>query len=324
MYSAEHLLQSINEALDRENFQKEPHELYEPITYIFSLGGKRIRPVMLLLAADMYGGDLQQAMPAALGIELFHNFSLIHDDIMDRAPLRRGRSTVHEKWNANTAILSGDTMMVKAYEQFLRLPEPLIKPALAVFNLTATGVCEGQQLDMNFEEKDDVTIPEYLEMIRLKTAVLIGAALKLGGLAASAPDEDQQQLFDFGIHTGLLFQLRDDLLDTYGNAKVFGKKQYGDIIANKKTYLYLKALEHFTGKDRRKLAGLYANHSIDPDIKVKKVLKYFDDADVKKLTEEKISEHYLLARESFNALKVAKENKTPLENYTEQLMGRSF
>lgn len=324
MYSAKHLLQSINEALDRENFQREPHELYEPITYIFSLGGKRIRPVMLLLAADMYGGDLQQAMPAALGIEIFHNFSLIHDDIMDRAPLRRGRSTVHEKWNANTAILSGDTMMVKAYEQFLRLPEPMIKPALVVFNLTATGVCEGQQLDMNFEEKVDVTIPEYLEMIRLKTAVLIGAALMLGGLAAGATDEDQQQLFDFGIHTGLLFQLRDDLLDTYGNAEVFGKKQYGDIIANKKTYLYLKALEHTTGKDRRKFAGLYANHSIDPDIKVKKVLKYFDDADVKKLTEEKISEQYLLARKAFNALKVAKENKTHLENYTEQLMGRSF
>ena len=323
MYTTEHLLQSINEAIDKENFLKEPHELYEPITYIFSLGGKRIRPVMLLMAADMYGGDLQQAMPAALGIEIFHNFSLIHDDIMDPAPLRRGRPTVHEKWNANTAILSGDTMLVKAYEQFLRLPEPLIKPAIAIFNLTATGVCEGQQLDMNFEEKDDVTIPEYLEMIRLKTAVLIGAALKLGGLAAGAPNEDQQQLFDFGIHTGLLFQLRDDLLDTYGNAEVFGKKQYGDIIANKKTYLYLKTLEHATGKDRRKFAELYANSAIDPEIKVKKVLKYFDDADVKKLTEEKISEYYLLARKAFNAVKVAKENKAPLENYTEHLMGRN-
>jgi geranylgeranyl diphosphate synthase, type II len=324
MYSAEDLLQLINEAIVKENFQREPHELYEPINYIFSLGGKRIRPVMLLMAADIYGGDIRQAMPAALAIEIFHNFSLIHDDIMDRAPMRRGRQTVHEKWNANTAILSGDTMLVKAYDQFLKLPEPLIKPTLAVFNLTATGVCEGQQLDMNFEERDDITIPDYLEMIRLKTAVLIGAALKLGGLAAGAPDRDQQQLFDFGIHTGLLFQLRDDLLDTYGNAEVFGKKQYGDIIANKKTYLYLKALEHTTGKERRKLAELYANNAIDPDIKIKKVLDYFDDADVKEQTENKIQEHYELAREAFMALEVPEEIKKPLRDYTQQMMARSF
>jgi geranylgeranyl diphosphate synthase type II len=324
MYTAEHLLNIVNEALEIENFHREPRELYEPITYIFSLGGKRIRPVMLLMTVDMYGGDLQKAMPAALGIEIFHNFSLVHDDIMDRAPLRRGKSTVHEKWNANTAILSGDTMLVKAYEQFIKLPEPLIKPALAIFNLTATGVCEGQQMDMNFEEKIDVSIPEYLGMIRLKTAVLIGAALKLGSLAASAPENDQQQLFDFGIHTGLLFQLRDDLLDTYGNAEVFGKKQYGDIVANKKTYLYLKALEHTSGKDRIRLAELYANPSIDPDVKVKKVLKYFDAANVKKQTEDKIQEYFLMAREAFNALNVADEKKEPLKLYTEQLMGRSF
>ena len=324
MYTAEYLLNSINKAIERENFHREPRELYEPINYIFSMGGKRIRPVMLLMAADMYGGDLLEAMPAALGIEIFHNFSLIHDDIMDRAPLRRGKPTVHEKWNANAAILSGDTMMVKAYDQLIRLPEPLIKPSLVIFNFTATGVCEGQQLDMNFEEKDNVTIPEYLEMIRLKTAVLIGAALKLGGLAAGASLEDQQQLFDFGIHTGLLFQLRDDLLDTYGDAEVFGKKKYGDIIANKKTYLYLKALEHTTGMARKKLAELYANHTIDPDIKIKMVLEYFDDAEVEKLTEEKISEYYLLAREAFKTLKVAEENKEPLKKYTEQLMGRSF
>ena len=323
MYTAEQLLHSVNEAIDRENFHREPHELYEPITYIFSLGGKRIRPVMLLMTVDMYGGNLQQAMPAALGIEIFHNFSLIHDDIMDRAPLRRGKQTVHEKWNANTAILSGDTMLVKAYEQFLNLPEPLIKPALAVFNLTATGVCEGQQLDMNFEEKENVSITEYLEMIRLKTAVLIGAALKLGSLVAGASEEDQQQLFDFGIHTGLLFQLRDDLLDTYGDAEVFGKKQFGDIFANKKTYLYLKALEHTSGKDRRKLAELYANPSIDNEIKVKKVMKYFDEANVKKATEDKIHEYYLLARDAFSALKLPDENKKTLKDYTEQLMGRS-
>lgn len=323
MYTAEQLLNSVNEALEIENFHREPRELYEPITYIFSLGGKRIRPVMLLMAVDMYGGDVQQAMPAALGIEIFHNFSLVHDDIMDRATLRRGKPTVHQKWNANIAILSGDTMLVKAYEQFLKLPEPIIKPSLDVFNLTATGVCEGQQMDMNFEERIDVSIQEYLEMIRLKTAVLIGAALKLGGIAAGAPDKDLQQLFDFGIHTGLLFQLRDDLLDTYGDSAVFGKKQYGDIVANKKTYLYLKALENTSGKDRIRFAELYANPSIDPDIKVKKVMDYFEDADVKKQTEYKIQEHYELALDAFNALNVADENKKPLKYYTQQMMERS-
>jgi geranylgeranyl diphosphate synthase, type II len=323
MYTAEYLLQSVNEAIARENFLREPHELYKPITYIFSLGGKRIRPVMLLMAADMFGGDIREAMPAALSIEIFHNFSLIHDDIMDRAPLRRGSQTVHEKWNANTAILSGDTMMVKAYDQFLKLPEHLLRPVLVVFNLTATGVCEGQQLDMNFEQEDEVSISDYMGMIRLKTAVLIGAALKLGGLVAGAPGEDQERLYNFGVQTGLLFQLRDDLLDTYGNTETFGKKQYGDILANKKTFLYLKALEHTSGKDREKLTQLYAGHSVDPDIKVKEVLKYFGDVDVKRLAEEKIHEHYLLAREAFAAINVSKEKKSILENYTEKLTGRS-
>jgi geranylgeranyl diphosphate synthase type II len=324
MHTAENLLKSVNEALDHENFHREPRGLYEPISYILSMGGKRIRPVMLLMAADIYGGNLQQIMPAALGIEIFHNFSLVHDDIMDRAPLRRGKATVHEKWNTNTAILSGDTMFIKAYEQFLKLPEPLIKPALAVFNLTATGVCEGQQMDMDFEEMAEVSVPEYLEMIRLKTAILIGGALKLGSLAAGAPDEDQKQLYDFGIYTGLLFQLRDDLLDAYGDTQVFGKKQYGDIITNKKTYLYLKTLEHTAGKERKKFAGLYADSSLSPDIKVKKVMEYFNDADVKKLTGEKINEFYLLARKSFHALNVTEEQKGPLGNYTEKLMGRNF
>jgi geranylgeranyl diphosphate synthase, type II len=324
MYTAENLLRSVNQAIDKENFNREPRELYEPITYILSLGGKRIRPVMLLMTVDMYDGDLEMAMPAALGVEIFHNFSLVHDDIMDRAPLRRGKSTVHEKWNANSAILSGDTMLVKAYEQFFRLPVPLIKPALEIFSQTATGVCEGQQMDMNFEEKPDVSIREYIEMIRLKTAVLIGAALKLGSLVAAAPAEDQDLLFDFGIHTGLLFQLRDDLLDTYGNAEVFGKKQYGDILTNKKTFLYLKALEFSSGKDRIRLADLYANPSIDPDVKVKKVLKYFEAANVKNQTEDKINEHYALAQKAFNALKVPEEKKVPLKNYTEQLMGRNY
>jgi geranylgeranyl diphosphate synthase type II len=278
----------------------------------------------MLLTVDMYDGKTDLAMPAALGLELFHNFSLVHDDIMDRAPLRRGKPTVHEKWNANSAILSGDTMLVKAYEQFLKLPVHLIRPALELFSLTATGVCEGQQMDMNFEEKTDVSIPDYLEMIRLKTAVLIGASFRMGGLVAEVSDEDQKQLFDFGIHTGLLFQLRDDLLDTYGNTELFGKKQYGDIINNKKTFLYLKALELTSGKDRKKLAELYSNPATDPDAKIRKVLKYFDEVNVKKHTEDQIQKHYLIAQEAFNTLNVEEKKKEPLRNYTEQLMGRSY
>lgn len=324
MFSAENLLQSFNEALENENFSREPRELYEPINYILELGGKRIRPIMLLMTVDMYGGDIKKAMPAALGLEIFHNFSLVHDDIMDRAPLRRGKPTVHNKWNANTAILSGDTMLVKAYEQFLKLPEPLIKPALEVFNLTATGVCEGQQYDMNFEARTDVSIAEYLEMIRLKTAVLIGAAFRLGSLIAGASSEDQQLLYDFGINTGLLFQLRDDLLDTYGDSGIFGKKLYGDIAANKKTYLYLKAIECTSGEDRIRLKGFYTDPSIDPEVKIKEVLRYFEEAEVKRLTEEKIAEYYSLARKSFVALGVTDEKKAPLRIYTEKMMGRSF
>lgn len=324
MYSEKELLAFVNDALEKENFNREPRELYEPITYILSLGGKRIRPVMLLMATDMYGGNIQSALPAALGIEIFHNFSLVHDDIMDRAPIRRGKQTIHERWNANTAILSGDTMLVKAYEQFMGLDNRLLRPALDIFNLIATGVCEGQQQDMNFEERNDVTLPEYLGMIRLKTAVLIGAALKLGGLVAGASEEDLEKLFNFGIHTGLLFQLRDDLLDTYGNTAEFGKKQYGDIIANKKTYLYLMALEHTSGREKTRLAELYANPSIDPDTKVKKVLKYFEAADVKKQTEDKIQELYILAQEAFRSLNADAEKKLPLKEYTEKLMGRNY
>lgn len=324
MYSAKELLAFVNDALEKENFNREPRELYEPITYILSLGGKRIRPVMLLMATDMYGGKIESALPAALGIEIFHNFSLVHDDIMDRAPIRRGKQTIHERWNANTAILSGDTMLVKAYEQFMGLDNRFLRPALDIFNKTATGVCEGQQQDMNFEDRNDVSIPEYLGMIRLKTAVLIGAALKLGGLVAGAPEEDQEKLFGFGIHTGLLFQLRDDLLDTYGNTAEFGKKQYGDIIANKKTYLYLMALDHISGREKARLAELYANPSIDPDIKVKKVLKYFEAAEVKKQTEDKIQELYILAQEAFGSLNADAEKKLPLKEYTEKLMGRNY
>ena len=323
MFDERELLKMINRAFEVEPFNGQPSELYEPLNYILALGGKRIRPVMLLMVTDMYCGNLRRALPAALGIELFHNFSLIHDDIMDDAPIRRGKPTVHENWNPNTAILSGDAMLVKAYDQFLKLPEHLIKPALEVFNLTATGVCEGQQMDMNFEERQDVSIHEYIEMIGLKTAVLIGAAFRIGSLVAGAPLADQQQLYEFGLHTGLLFQLRDDLLDTYGDQDVFGKKLYGDIIASKKTCLYLKALEFSGEKDRDELAKLYSNPATEPAVKVKEVLRFFETAGVKEHTEAMINEHFNLAMTAFDALNVSEEKKKIIRQYTGKLMGRS-
>lgn len=324
MYTPDQLLEMVNKALEREDLSREPAGLYDPIAYILSLGGKRIRPVMLLMACDMFGGAVHKGIPAALGIEIFHNFSLVHDDIMDRAPLRRGKPTVHERWNANTAILSGDTMLVKAYEQFMNLPEHLLKPALTVFNQTAVEVCEGQQYDMEFETREEVSIPDYLEMIRLKTAVLIGAAFQLGGLVAEAGTDDQKRLYEFGIHTGMVFQLRDDLLDTYGDADLFGKKPYGDIVANKKTFLYLKALELLPQRDRKKLLELYSHPAAGADDKVRKVLGCFDQVNVRKYTEEEIVAHYHQARHAFEDLNVPGEKKKMMAQYTESLMGRAF
>lgn len=320
----ESLLKVINAGLEEMDLAREPKGLYEPIRYILDLGGKRIRPVLTLMAAEMYNGDLRNALPVALAVEVFHNFSLIHDDIMDRAPLRRGKPTVHEKWNANTAILSGDTMLVHSYDQLLKLPGHMLKPALGVFNRTAREVCEGQQYDMDFEDRSDVSIGQYLEMIRLKTAVLVGASLQLGGLAADAPADDLENLYLFGIHTGMVFQLRDDLLDTYGDAALFGKKQYGDIVANKKTCLYLKSLESTQGREKLKLIQLYSDPGIDPAVKIKKVLAFFDKAGVKEKTEEIILEHYQKAQQAFAGLKVEDEKKKPLKEFTENLLGRSF
>jgi geranylgeranyl diphosphate synthase type II len=324
MFDDREILKLVNDSIESAPFDGHPRELYEPLDYILALGGKRIRPVMLLMVTDMYCGNLRRAMPAAIGIELFHNFSLIHDDIMDNAPIRRGQPTVHVKWNPNAAILSGDTMLVKAYEHFLKLPDPILKPALEMFNQTALEVCEGQQMDMNFEKQSSVSIDEYLEMIRLKTAVLIGASLYLGGLAANAPQQDLNNLYHFGIHTGIAFQLRDDLLDTYGDEKLFGKRQYGDIRANKKTYLYLKALELSDEPSRKKLAILFETPDIDPEEKVSETLSAFNKANVKELTEEKIRDHHRLALGYFDSLVTEPGRKAVILQYTDLLAGRTL
>jgi geranylgeranyl diphosphate synthase type II len=233
----------ISRHFESIKYQKEPNNLYEPIRYILSLGGKRLRPVLTLMATEVFDVDCQKALAAATAVEVFHNFSLIHDDIMDDAPLRRGNKTVHEKWNINTGILSGDAMLILAYQYFEEYEPHIFRELAKLFSQTALEVCEGQQYDVDFETRYDVTIPEYLKMIQYKTAVLVGAAMKMGAIVAETSAENANNIYDFGLNLGLAFQLQDDYLDAFGNPETFGKQVGGDIIENKKTYLYLKAME---------------------------------------------------------------------------------
>jgi geranylgeranyl diphosphate synthase type II len=324
MHTPEQLLEIFTEALSREKFEREPKDLYDPVAYILALGGKRIRPVMLLMSGEIFGGDVHQAMPAALGVEIFHNFSLVHDDIMDNAPLRRGKPTIHEKWGVNTAILSGDTMLTMAFEYFLRLREGIIRPALLTFSQASREVCAGQQMDMAFETDASVNVGQYLEMIRLKTAVLIGASLKIGAIVSGAGEQDAENLYQYGILNGLVFQLNDDLLDVYGDKESFGKRPYGDILANKKTYLFLKALEQGSPEDRSELLSLYSGSPLDPDEKVRKVVSIFDRLGIRELTIEKTGEFYRAACASLDAVKSDPLKKNPLASYTAQLAGRTY
>lgn len=262
----------------------QPPELYDPIDYLMGLGGKRIRPLLALLSYGLYKEDYRRILTPASAIEVFHNFTLMHDDIMDNAPLRRGMATVHEKWNANTAILSGDVMLVKAYELLLDVSPEYLRQSLELFSKTAAEVCEGQQLDMNFERVEQVSESDYLNMIRLKTAVLIGFSLQLGALLAGASKEDVQHLYDFGVNIGLGFQLKDDLLDVYADQKKFGKQVGGDILANKKTYLLIKARELAQGEDKIELEKWIQSTAPDPDDKVRAVTAIYDRLGIREHT----------------------------------------
>lgn len=233
----------VNAEIGKLDWSREPKGLYEPIGYTLAAGGKRVRPQLALLATKLFGGNEEDVLPAALALEVFHNFTLLHDDVMDKAQVRRGRPTVHVKWNANTAILSGDQMMIEAYKLLSRVPEKKLAKTLRLFNQMATEICEGQQYDVDFESREDVTIPEYMEMIRLKTSVLLATALRIGAYIADATDEQQEQIYNFGIHLGLAFQIQDDMLDCYGDQATFGKAIGGDIAENKKTYLWLTAAQ---------------------------------------------------------------------------------
>lgn len=298
-----------------------PANLYEPIRYILDIGGKRIRPVAVLLANQCFNGDMEKAMPAALAVEVFHNFTLMHDDIMDRAPLRRGKTTVHEKWNTTIAILSGDAMMVKAYKMIERIDAQYLAPVFSCFNKTALEVCEGQQFDMDFETSSGVTISEYIEMIRLKTAVLLGASLKIGAITADASVSDQEKLYSFGVNLGIAFQLQDDLLDCFADADKFGKQVGGDIIDNKKTYLLLSAQNLADSSDKAKIETLLALKGND-ESKVSQMLDLYRKLGVDELTRTEVARYTELALSSLKEVSISQDMLQPLYELADVLLVR--
>lgn len=302
--------------------QQNPATLYQPVHYILNLGGKRIRPVLTMLSCDIFGTDYKKARFAALAVEIFHNFSLVHDDIMDKAPLRRGKATVHTKWNLNTGILSGDAMLILAYQYFERY-EPLIFKELAViFGKTALEVCVGQQFDLDFEERQEVSIEEYLKMIEYKTAVLVGAALQMGAVVAEASAENQQIIYNFGVALGIAFQLQDDYLDTFGDAKTFGKKIGGDILENKKTILYIKALENASATQKETLLRYYSSDNFPEAEKIQAVSDIFQQTKSDVFLREEIKNYTQKAFQFLDALEVPDEKKDILRQFGNDLMDR--
>ena len=302
--------------------KKEPSNLYEPIRYILSLGGKRLRPVLTLMASEVFDTDCKNALAAATAVEVFHNFSLIHDDIMDDAPLRRGNETVHEKWDINTGILSGDAMLILAYQYFEEYEPSIFRELAKLFSKTALEVCEGQQYDVDFETRDDVTISEYLKMIEYKTAVLVGAAMKMGAIVAQTSEENANLIYDFGLNLGLAFQLQDDYLDAFGDPKTFGKQVGGDIIENKKTYLYLKAVEFASEESRKQLTHLFSIQPDDNTSKIDSVKEIFDSTGASEATKKAIKEYTLKAFEILQKLDISDDKKDKLQSFGENLMGR--
>ena len=312
----------INEELSKVFTNEQPRTLFDPSVYVLSLGGKRIRPILTLMATDLFGADINKAINPALAVEIFHNFSLLHDDLMDKADLRRGNPTVHKKWNANIAILSGDAMVIEAYKYIARIPEKYLTQALDVFSKTALEICIGQQYDMDFEQRMDVTEDEYLNMIRLKTAVLIGCSLKLGAILSEASEEDIESLYQFGINLGLSFQLKDDLLDVYGNFETFGKKPGGDILSNKKTYLLIKALKSSSEVQKAELAKWLTAKEYDPDMKIKAVKNIYDELELRVLMENLIENYYLASLDCLSSINTSDARKRDLIVLSEQLMYR--
>lgn len=322
MESLESLTKKIAEGIDRLDFERRPVELYEPISYILGLGGKRLRPALCLLACDLAGGKIEDALKPAIGIEIFHNFTLLHDDIMDKAPIRRGKETVHIKWNPNAAILSGDTMMALAYEYIMKAPEPVRSAVFSIFNQTAIEVCEGQQYDMNFETDGNVDIADYLEMIRLKTAVLLAASLKIGAVIGGADEPVSQELYRFGENIGIAFQLKDDLLDVFSDTGKFGKTAGGDILSDKKTFLYLKAFQLAEKKTLEDLTWLFSSDAVSPEQKIHGVKGIYKELDIKSHTEDMISHYYRQAMQALKTMNLPEESKSELIKFANSLRDR--
>lgn len=320
LYTFSEVLEKVNSEVKDLKFDRKPYSLFEPIEYILEIGGKRVRPVLATMAYNLYKADIEKTIPIALAIEIFHNFTLLHDDLMDRADKRRGKPTVHIKWNDNTAVLSGDAMLIEAYREIAKSPKEALPEILNLFTDTATEICCGQQLDMEFEQRLNVTTDEYLEMIRLKTAVLLACSLKCGAMAANAPESDANALYDFGINIGLAFQLMDDLLDVYGDPATFGKRIGGDILCNKKTYLQITALKSpETGKEMQD----WINKEVfDEQEKIDAVTGLYNKLNLKGLSEKMIESYYQKGLSYLDKVQVDDNRKRELRNLAESLLTR--
>lgn len=322
MFTASELLDIVKGHIAGLQFTRTPKGLYDPVSYVLSLGGKRIRPVLMLMAYNLYREDVRSILQPATGIEVYHNYTLLHDDLMDRADMRRGKATVHKVWNDNVAVLSGDAMLVLAYQFMAQCASEKLKDVMDLFSQTALEICEGQQLDMEFEQRKDVKEGEYIEMIRLKTSVLLAASLKIGAILGGAPEKDANALYDFGVNLGLAFQLKDDLLDVYGDPLRFGKNIGGDILCNKKTYLVIKAFEHANADQKALLNDWFTREAFDPQEKIATVTRLYNEIGVKALCENRIVEYSKRASESLNRVNVPAENKQELETMMNELMHR--
>jgi len=322
MHTISEYREAFIEYLNKKVETKEPKNLYEPITYILNLGGKRLRPVLVLMSAEIFDTPFEKALDAALAIEVFHNFSLVHDDIMDDAPLRRGKATVHEKWDLNTGILSGDAMLINAYQLFENYDGTIFKELAQLFTQTAIQVCEGQQYDIDFESRDDVEIEDYLKMIEYKTAVLVGASLQMGAIVAKTSEDCKKAVYQYGRLLGIAFQLQDDYLDAFGDPKTFGKQVGGDIIENKKTFLYLKALENSRKLDANNLEDLYSINPMDATGKIEAVKIIFEESGAADLTRLEIEKYTNQAFEVLDKIEMPADKKALLKQFGSSLMNR--
>ena len=324
MKTSDEILSLINEYLDNLPYERKPAGLYDPIKYVLSIGGKRIRPTLMLLAYNLYKEDPERILSSAVALETYHNYTLLHDDLMDNASVRRGQPTVHKKWDANTAILSGDSMLVLAYERMAKCPVEKLKPVLDLFTETALEIGEGQQYDMDFETRNDVREEEYIEMIRLKTSVLLACATKMGAILADAPQEDADNLYKFGEQMGLAFQLQDDYLDVYGDPEVFGKAIGGDILCNKKTYMLINAFNLANDEQRKRLQQWVNAENPDPRQKIKAVTQIYNEIGISQLAEQKIKHYFNESRKYLESINLPKERKLELEAYTDKMMKRNY